>query len=169
MPESNTRKRLSPRKPSRLVVEVANRQKRRIAPRRLVQAIELATRGWSGEVSLAVVDAKAIRRLNRKFLRHDYVTDVLSFLLVGDNRRKQLTGEIVVCADLAAATAAGKSWKWDVELLWYAVHGALHLVGYNDETTATRRRMRAAERRILTELGIQILPDELELLPKEPA
>ena len=169
---SSTRKARSPRKQSNVVVEVSNRQQRRVSRLSIEQAVQhvLQMRGWStAEISVAVVDAETMRRLNREFLQHDYVTDVLSFLFSRDARRKSLGGEIVVCADLAAKIAARQTWKWQDELLLYVIHGALHLVGYNDKTAAQQRRMRAAERKILSELGIQILPGVLALASKEPA
>ncbi len=160
----------SERRQSKVVVEIANRQRRRVARRPVKQAVELVLRlrVWNtADISVAVVDAATMRRLNRDYLRHDYVTDVLSFLFSRDARRKSLVGEIVVCADQAYETAAGQPWKWQDELLFYVIHGALHLIGYNDESVAQRRRMRAAEQKILRELGVRFLPGDLALHSKE--
>lgn len=100
-----------------------------------------------GDVSVAVVDDAQIHKLNREFLSHDYPTDVLSFpLSEGEGR---LEGEIVVSADTAAANAAELGVSVQQELLLYAIHGALHLVGFRDKTEGDAARMRAAEQEYL--------------------
>jgi probable rRNA maturation factor len=115
------------------------------------QALELAGVA-SGEVSIAVVDDAEMHALNRQHLKHDYPTDVLSFLLERDGDR--LEGEIVVSADYAAAEAERHGWPAENELLLYAVHGALHLVGYDDTSPAAAEAMRRQERAILATFAL---------------
>jgi probable rRNA maturation factor len=105
-----------------------------------------------GEISLTVVDDVRMHELNRKHLNHDYPTDVLSFLL--DRQGDYLEGEVIVSADYAAAEATRYGWAFDNELLLYVVHGALHLVGYDDTTPSVAEKMRAAERAILGTFGL---------------
>jgi len=167
---SNTPKTPSPPNRSRIIVEISNRQHRRIVRKSIQQAVRssLILRGWTdAEISVAVVDSWTIRQLNREYLKHDYATDVLSFLFLRAPRKRKLIGEIVVCAEVAAKLAARQKWKWHDELLLYVVHGALHLVGYNDKTLPQRRRMQSAESKILTELGIKALPGDLTQRSKE--
>ena len=90
-------------------------------------------------LSIAVVSDRAIRPLNRRYLQHDYATDVLSFLL--DSGPGWLDGEIIVSADTAASQAPQYDSSAEAELLLYVIHGALHLVGYDDTTPAERKRM----------------------------
>src|SRR5881394_2033882 len=61
-----------------------------------------------GEISIAVVDDAEIHILNRKYLDHDYPTDVLSFVLEEDDGR--LDGEIIASSDYAAREA--EIYKW---------------------------------------------------------
>jgi probable rRNA maturation factor len=103
-------------------------------------------------VSLAIVDDREIHRLNRRHLNHDYPTDVLSFLL--DEEDDCLEGEIVVSAETAAAAAARFGWAPEDELLLYAVHGALHLVGYDDQEPAAQAEMRSQEAASLSRFGL---------------
>lgn len=112
-------------------------------------------------ISLAIVDDATIRRLNRQYLAHDRPTDVLSFLL--QPRESGLEGEVIVSAETAAACGPRLGWPAADELLLYAVHGVLHLLGYDDQSAADRARMRARERDHLGRLGLQP-PD-----PDEPA
>lgn len=103
-------------------------------------------------VSLAVVDDATIRDLNRRYLAHDRPTDVLSFRL--DDGQQVLEGEIVVSATTARREAPFFGWSAEDELLLYIVHGALHLVGFDDagpEDAAVMRRLESAS---LERLGV---------------
>ncbi len=108
----------------------------------------------SATVSVAVVDDPTIHALNRKFLQHDYPTDVLSFVLEDDGR--QLQGELIVSADTAARNAIDYGWSTADELLLYLVHGSLHLVGHRDQEQAEIAAMRQAEAAHLKQLGIAV-------------
>jgi probable rRNA maturation factor len=105
------------------------------------------------EVSVAVVDDRAIRELNDRYLRHDYATDVLSFVLERSDER--LEGQIIVSADTARREAARYGWPPENELLLYVMHGALHLVGYEDGTPAARIEMRRKEKEALGRFGLE--------------
>ena len=137
-----------------LEIELANRQTRHaIDGDRLVAAARmvLEEEGISrATLSIAVLSDKAIRQLNRRYLQHDYATDVLSFLL--DSGSGWLEGEIVVSADTAATQAPQYGFSPQDELLLYIVHGALHLVGFDDTTPTARRKMQARQRRYLRRL-----------------
>jgi probable rRNA maturation factor len=122
---------------------------------RLRQAVEnvlLEAELASGVVSIAIVDDSAIHRLNAQFLAHDEPTDVLSFVL--EQTADAWEGEIVVSADTARRLARQLGWDPRDELLLYVVHGALHLVGYDDGDDHERARMRAAERRHLARFDL---------------
>src|SRR5438876_518750 len=62
----------------------------------------------NAEISLAFVDNRRIHELNRKFLNHDFPTDVISFVL--DQEENRLEGEVVVSAEMARETAP--RWNW---------------------------------------------------------
>jgi len=104
-------------------------------------------------ISLAVVDDPTIRRLNRQFLGRDHATDVLSFELKRSAR--SLEAEVIVSGDTARAAAPRFRWSAADELLLYVIHGALHLVGYDDQTPHDRARMRDRQRAHLARFGLQ--------------
>jgi probable rRNA maturation factor len=110
----------------------------------------------SATISLAVVDNATIHALNRRFLDHDWPTDVLSFVL--EEREGHLDGELVLSAETAAAAAVAEgNWTAAEEQLLYVIHGVLHLVGYRDHTEADALQMRAAEHFYLRECGVELL------------
>jgi probable rRNA maturation factor len=116
-------------------------------------------------VSVVICDDATIHALNRQFLRHDYPTDVLSFPL-GDTLPDGTTllGEIVISMDTATRNAQRYHQSLERELVHLALHGTLHLLGYDDQTPAQRRRMRYKERTYLRYLE-RSSPDRLQHRP----
>ena len=104
------------------------------------------------QVSIAVVDDPTIHVLNRRYLAHDYPTDVLSFVL--ERSDDWLEGEIVVSADTARTAAREYGWEPADELLLYVVHGVLHLVGMDDQSEEARAAMADVESRYLRQCGL---------------
>jgi probable rRNA maturation factor len=142
----------------RFNIEIADEQtSHRIDLARLKPAVEriLANAGIrSAEISIAIVDDARMHALNREYLAHDYPTDVLSFVLEQNEENRSLDGEIIVSADYAAREAARYGWTADDELLLYVIHGALHLVGHDDQTTEGRQAMREVEAEHLAGFGL---------------
>lgn len=135
-----------------LEIDFANRQSRHpVEAQRLVAAVRLILERagiQAGSVSLAIVDDATIHQLNRRYLQHDYPTDVLSFLLNSSPGR--VDGEVIVSADTAAEAGMRYGWRLDDEVLLYVIHGILHLVGYDDQTSADSTAMREQERYYLS-------------------
>jgi probable rRNA maturation factor len=120
--------------------------------RRAVATVLAGESVTSATISVAVVDDPTMRDLNRRYLNHDYNTDVLSFLL--EETDGQLDGEVIVSADTAIIRAEEFAWSAGDELLLYVIHGTLHLTGYDDHSDADRGRMRRKEMQYLNELGL---------------
>ncbi len=110
---------------------------RRIA--RLVRGTLRSERIDGAMVTVVMVDSRRIRQINRRYLAHDFVTDVISFPL---EPRPRLEGEIYVNLDRARAQAKEFGVTVWNEVVRLVVHGALHLTGYDDRTGRTAARMR---------------------------
>jgi len=132
-----------------------------------VRAILAEEHVSAGVLSLAIVDDESIHELNRRYLQHDYPTDVLSFAL--EQRENYLEGEVIVSVERAAAVAPGLGWSVADELLLYVTHGVLHLVGYDDRSPSERTRMRARERHHLARFGLEPPHLDQPLLPSGAA
>jgi probable rRNA maturation factor len=93
-------------------------------------------------------------RLNLGFLGHDGSTDVLAFGLNGDGSESgpAVVGEIYICPAVASEAARRFGTSLGAECVLYAVHGMLHLVGFDDGEPVARQAMRRAERRVLGRL-----------------
>jgi probable rRNA maturation factor len=134
-----------------ITVHIANQQRFvSLDRRRLRRAVSRALREAGvadAELSIAVVDDAAIAVLHGRYLDDPTPTDVLSFPL--DSSPGRLEGQIVVSGETALRRAPRYGWPAADELLLYVIHGALHLVGYDDATPADRRAMRRRERELL--------------------
>ncbi len=103
------------------------------------------------ELSIAVVSDAALAELHERYLGDPSETDVMSFDLSDDLDGP--AGEVVLSLDRARAVARRRGLALGREMALYAVHGTLHLVGYDDLEPAARERMREAERQVLLALG----------------
>jgi probable rRNA maturation factor len=124
---------------------------------RVIRLLRLAApREWAGgELSLAVVDGREMTRLNRRFTGRRGQTDVLAFPLAdGPSPAALMVGEIVVNASLAAREARQRGAQPIHELTLYALHGALHLAGYDDHNPQDRSSMYSREEEVLRQAGI---------------
>jgi len=86
--------------------------------------------------------------MNKKYLGKDNPTDVIAFVLPADSPGKKSL-EMVISADTAKRNASIFKNSLDYELRLYVVHGILHALGFNDNTSRKRLFMQARAERIL--------------------
>jgi probable rRNA maturation factor len=115
------------------VVLIDRQRRRRVDATRLRRVLERAAAALrvSGEVTLVLAGDGTLRRLNREYRRRDRPTDVLSF--TGSGGREGL-GDIVISVPTAERNARGEGRRLAQELEILALHGFLHLLGYDHET-----------------------------------
>jgi probable rRNA maturation factor len=115
-----------------------------------------------GEVSVALVPDSAMRRLNRQFAGVDKATDVLSFPEREGRAGRERSGpaapgrhlgDIVIATGRAARQAKGAGHSYDTELRVLALHGLLHLLGYDH--ASDKGTMARLERRLRRKGGLR--------------
>lgn len=106
------------------------------------------------ELSLALVNDERMAQLHKQFLNIAAPTDVLTFELDHDSTGRCTGGEVIICVPEAQRRAADLRIEIENELLLYALHGLLHLSGFDDRTDSSYRKMHQREDQILEELGI---------------
>jgi len=125
----------------------------------LCAALDDMCSGCDCSVSVVFVDDDEIRELNHRFRGVDAVTDVLSFQLGSGTdpwqgvEQESYLGEIVIAFDRARSQAVEYGHSLDREVMYLAVHGLLHLLGYDHVDKKERLQMRQVEERILGKLG----------------
>lgn len=102
-----------------------------------------------GAVTIAIVPDGRARQLNRRYRRRDVATDVLSF----PSDERGYLGDVVIAAGVARRQAADAGHSLQDELRVLALHGLLHLLGYDHERDAGR--MARAEARLRRQGGLR--------------
>lgn len=113
----------------------------------------------AGELTLTVVDDGRMAELHEQYRGEPGTTDVLTFDLRDIPLEQGLgarviEGDIVVCVDEAARRAAEHSHDTRDEVLLYAVHGVMHLLGEDDHTPEGFARMHEREDDLLSRIGV---------------
>ncbi|MBN2908536.1 rRNA maturation RNase YbeY [Polycladomyces sp. WAk] len=116
----------------------------------------------SAEVSVTLLDNEAIRRLNHEYRDVDRPTDVLSFPLWEPDEEWETTdgepvplGDIFISIPRAVEQAAEYGHSFERELGFLAVHGFLHLLGYDHGTEAEEKEMFTRQEEILERVGLK--------------
>jgi probable rRNA maturation factor len=112
------------------------------------------------EVSLVITDEETVRDLNRRYLRRNEPTDVLSFgheaggepfVTPPDGVRR--LGEVILSYPTAERQAQEAGRSVQEEAAHLVVHGLLHLLGHDHQDPEDQRRMRAHEESLLRQGG----------------
>ena len=138
-----------------MTVSITNLQDRvRLNTVRLRRAVRRVARQHreTRDISVVFVDDDRIAQLNRQFLGREGPTDVLAFRLDAPGDPDGLLGEVIVSAQTAQAEARRRHIAVERELLLYTIHGALHLMGYDDTTPQQAARMGRLQRQFLAEV-----------------
>lgn len=106
-----------------------------------------------GELAIWLVRDPMMRKLHRRHLNLPTTTDVLSFDL-RESPRQPLDAQLVVCLDVARRQARLRGHAPELEVLLYAVHGLLHMLGHDDLEPAAAAAMHRREDRLLRAVGL---------------
>ena len=165
---------------SSLVVTVTDGRGRAVADGGLARWLaRLAPARLRGAVAIALVSDRHIRSLNRQYRRKDYATDVLSFPTDDDFRLKpeatpssrnvasgfsrkaaaspepRFLGDLVIATGVARRQARQRGHSYATELRVLALHGFLHLLGYDHDDPEDHGRMARAEVRLRRRGGLR--------------
>jgi len=119
------------------------------------------------EVSLVLVDEEEIRSFNREYRGVDRPTDVLSFALnegtsdepgyEAPEEMEPVLGDIIISLETAEDQGRDYGHGLAREVAYLAVHGMLHLLGYDHQDEEARTEMRLMEERVLKDVGLDRL------------
>jgi probable rRNA maturation factor len=127
-------------------IEIRNLSGHPLDPAPLAEAARRALAAEGAELaglSLALVDEERMVALNRRLLGRDHPTDVIAF------EAEEGQGEMIVSVDAAARQAEEFGHSLTDELRFLIVHGALHVLGWDDTVPADRQRMIERQHEIL--------------------
>ncbi|HVJ50198.1 rRNA maturation RNase YbeY [Desulfitobacterium sp.] len=130
--------------------------------RGIAEALKVAEGSEEAEISLSLVDDKRIHELNREYRGVDRPTDVLSFALQEDAEEEpeildfedEILGDIIISVERARVQAEEYGHSFERELVYLAVHGTLHLLGYDHEAEEDKAEMRHQEETVMNRIGL---------------
>ncbi|ADC87436.1 rRNA maturation RNase YbeY [Staphylococcus lugdunensis] len=112
------------------------------------------------ELSVTFVDKEEIQQINKIYRDKDKVTDVISFALEEDEPEitgleiPRVLGDIIICTDVAQEQATTYGHSFERELGFLALHGFLHLLGYDHMNEEDEKKMFGRQETILTAYGL---------------
>ena len=153
-----------------MIISLENDQDIIVIPEKLEQLLsdglnavaKLHGLGEQEEVDITIVTDEEIHALNRDYRNVDRATDVLSFALDEDGGEPELVGgpevhllgDIIISAETAARQAEEFGHGLEREIVYLAVHGLLHLLGYDHMQEEDKVIMRAKEEEALREIKL---------------
>lgn len=99
-----------------------------------------------GNLNYLFCDDEEILTINRKFLQHDYFTDIITF---DYSHKERVSGDIFISVETVKSNAEKLDAKFNSELLRVIVHGLLHLCGIDDKGPGEREIMEVNENNAL--------------------
>ena len=129
------------------------------ALKKIAQAILALVGQADAELSLALIGNPEMQRLNAKYRRRNYPTDVLSFPIEErfSSTHRQL-GDVVISVERAREQAKERDRTHDEEMVTLLIHGIVHLLGYDHERSARDARvMKQLENKLFRRLCEQRL------------
>lgn len=93
-----------------------------------------------------------IREVNKKYLKHDFFTDVITF---AEHNKNKISGNIFISYETVLNNSLKYSGgNFNIELYRVIIHGLLHLIGYCDTTIASKSLMTQKENYYLNKLSL---------------
>lgn len=129
----------------------------------LQHAAQLEEIEADSEVSVTFVDNEAIHEINKQYRDKDQPTDVISFAMeeLGEGEvaiiaegMPRILGDIIISTDRTREQAAEYGHTFERELGFLAVHGFLHLLGYDHMNEADEKKMFGRQDEILNTFGL---------------
>lgn len=136
---------------SKLIVTITDARGRAVPDGGLARWLRaIAPSRARGELAVALVTDAHMRKLNRTYRGVDAATDVLSF----PSDAPGMLGDIVIARGVAERQAGEHGHRFPTEIRVLALHGLLHLLGYDHDASDDNGRMRRAEERLRRKGGL---------------
>lgn len=129
------------------------------------------------ELSLYLSDDATIRALNARFRGSDRPTDVLAFATCDESdlppaaeiaaSEPRYLGDVIISVPTAARQAAERGHATEIELLWLASHGLLHLLGWDHPDAASLYQMLACQETLLRKTHLLFCEEMIDRWKRE--
>jgi probable rRNA maturation factor len=133
------------------VEEISFKLKDKLKTRNWIKQVAQLHNHVIGDLNYIFCDDEYLLNINKTYLNHDFYTDIITFDQSEED--KKIEGEIYISVERVAENALSNKVSFENELKRVIIHGLLHLVGFQDKTTAQQKLMRHKEDEMLNLLN----------------
>jgi len=119
-------------------------------------AVKIINPDLSGKISLSFAKKNQIRKIKKDFWGINRESDVVTFSY--NEPMNEISADIIICPQVARERSPEFGTNYFYELILYAVHGLLHLSGFDDMKERERLKMKREEKKIM-----KILDDKFKI------
>ncbi len=109
-----------------------------------------------GRLTYIFCDDEYMLETNRKYLSHDYYTDIITF---DYSNKRRISGDMVISLDTVLSNSRQFAKNYEEELMRVLIHGVLHLCGINDKGPGEREIMERCENEAIAILPANVFFD----------
>lgn len=118
----------------------------------LTNYVLISERETLNEVNFLFCDDAAITQYNKKYLKHNFETDIITFKYKDVNT---IESDIIISLESVKRNSLAYKCSYLSELLRVVIHGMLHLCGFQDKTKSQKIKMRKKENYYLKLIGLE--------------
>ncbi len=115
-----------------------------------IQEVIRLNKHQTGHLSFVFCSDDYLLDVNKKFLNHDYYTDIITF---DYNESNIVSGDFIISIDRVKENALIHKCTFHTELYRVIIHGVLHLLGFSDKSEIQQKKMRESEDLYLSQLA----------------
>ena len=105
-------------------------------------------------LSISFISSKALREINKTYLKHDYETDIVTFNYSKSD--KLIDGEILISYEEAKFNAKKFNTPYGKELTRLVIHGMLHLLNFDDQDSKSKKIMKKEENNLINKFNFAL-------------
>ena len=121
----------------------------------LISALRMEFKLKISFLSISLINSSELRIINKKFLKHDFNTDIITFNY--SKQHKEIDGEILISFEDARLNAKKYKTNYDKEINRLIIHGILHLLNYDDNNKKNKTIMRQMENKLINRYNFTLL------------
>lgn len=106
-------------------------------------------------LSISLINSSELRVVNKKYLKHDFNTDIITFNY--SKQPNEIDGEILISFEDARLNAKKYKTNYDKEINRLIIHGILHLLNYDDNNKKNKTIMRQMENKLINRYNFTLL------------
>jgi len=114
---------------------------------RLIKFLKYELKFTFSTIQINFISADQITQINKKYLKHNYSTDIITFDY--SVKKKPIEAELYISVEDARFNARKFGVTFDKEIMRLAIHGILHLIGFDDKTKEKKKIMKRHENKLL--------------------